>query len=311
VAIIFKLALVSSLVGISLFAQSSIVPIPKQIIYDKEKAQLGKKLFFETQLSKDGSVSCATCHTLPGNGANKTQYSFGIEGTYTNVNAPTVLNSVFNFSYFYNGRVKNLKEQVVASITKKDGLGSTMDSVVAKLKGSSYAQEFFTVYENGVTKENIVDALVEFEKALITPNSRFDKFLRGDVDAINAKEKRGYKKFVESGCVYCHNGRNVGGNEYQKMGVFEPYESIKTISSRYDVTKRERDKNVYKVPSLRNVALTAPYLHDGSIKTLKEVISVMYEYQLGVKPNKKDVSDIEAFLKTLTGEMPSIVKGDK
>ena len=288
------------------------MPIPKQIAYNKAKAELGKKLFSEPMLSKDGSVSCASCHTLPGSGANKTQYSFGVDGQQTATNASTVLNSAFNFSYFYNGRADTLKQQVKDSITKEDGLESSMDEVVSKIQNSAYAVEFSNIYEDGVTPQNVVEVIAEFEKALITPNSKFDRFLRGDDTALNAQEKRGYKEFVSTGCVYCHNGVNMGGNMYQKMGVFEPYESEKIASSRFDVTKRERDKNVYKVPSLRNIALTAPYFHDGSVKTLKEAIIKMREYQLGVtKKAHKSTADIEAFLKTLTGDTPAILKGDK
>ena len=308
---IFRLIVISSLVGISLFAQSSIVPIPKQIIYNKAKAKLGKKLFFEPMLSRDGSTSCASCHTLPGSGANKTQYSFGINASQTSMNTPTVLNSVFNFSYFYNGRARTLKEQVLKALTKKNGMDSVISDIIDKFKRNNYAKEFSLVYEDGLNKENLIDAIVEFEKSLITPNSKFDRYLRGDESALSKKEKKGYKKFVDDGCIYCHNGVNLGGNLYQKMGVFVPFRSQKMSNSRYNVTKRERDKNVCKVPTLRNIAKTAPYLHDGSAKTLKDVISIMYEYQLGVKANRKDIENIEAFLKTLDGDEPAILKGAK
>lgn len=272
------------------------------------KAELGKKLFFDPLLSKDGTISCSSCHTLPGNGANSTQFSFAVHGVETEINTPTVLNSTFNFSSFYDGRAQNLKEQALESIESSYAMNADINEVLQALKKSDYLSEFTKVYDDGLTKDNLLDAITVFERALSTPNSRFDQYLRGDDTALNAQEKRGYKRFVKDGCISCHNGINIGGNMYQKMGVYVPYGQEKVLNGRYDVTKRERDRFVYKVPSLRNIALTAPYFHDGSVKTLKEAIVKMYEYQLGVPNKSKGVADVEAFLRTLTGEAPKILQ---
>jgi len=259
-------------------------------------------------LSKDGTISCSSCHTLPGSGANTTAYSYGVDAKEGNINSPTVLNSVYNFSQFWNGRAKDLKSQAIGPIINPVEMANSMKNIKQSLTNSSHQKEFLAIYPDGVSEDNILDVLAEFQKALITPNSRFDKYLGGDENAINEQEKRGYKEFKDIGCVSCHNGVNVGGNMYQKMGVVLPYEQDKPLNGRYDVTNRERDRDVYKVPTLRNIELTAPYFHDGKATNLKEAIDSMQELQLGITTDKKRTADIEAFLKTLTGEMPEILK---
>jgi len=295
-----------------LFAQSGITPIPKTLSYNTDQAELGKKLFQDPILSHNGTISCASCHHLKTNGADSIQYSFGIDGKETDYNTPTVFNSIFNFVQFYDGRAKDLKEETVMGLEKKNHMGANIDEIIKKLKNSPYKEEFDKVFkEEGLKKETFLRAIVEFEKALITPNSKFDIYLRGDTTVLNDKEKRGYKEFQESGCINCHNGVNIGSNMYQKMGMFAPYSSDKHTFGRFDVTKRDRDKNVYKVPSLRNIADTAPYFHDGSVKTLKDAVEKMYEYQLGTKPTTKQVDDIVAFLKTLSAPKPKILEDKK
>lgn len=290
-----------------LYAQHNITPIPLNVNYDKQKAQLGKKLFFDTILSKDNTISCATCHELPGNGANQTAYSFGVNGAEGNINSPTVLNSAFNFVQFWDGRAKDLKTQALEPIENPIEMASKMSDVIKKLKKSSYKKKFNKIYKDGVTKDNLADAIAEFEIALFTPNSRFDKYLRGDEKAINEQEKRGFELFEDLGCISCHNGKLVGGNSYHRIGLFKEYKQDKPLLGRYEITKRERDKHMFKVPSLRNIELTAPYLHDGGAKTLKKAIELMLELQLGIEPNEKYIKDIEMFLKTLTGENPKIL----
>ena len=291
-----------------LLTADDITPIPLTIEYDKAKAELGKRLFFDNILSKDDTISCSSCHNLPGNGANATPFSFGVNGSEGDINSPTVLNSVFNFVQFWNGRAKDLKEQALMPIENPVEMASKLEDVIEKLKKSEYKKEFDTIYKDGVTKHNLADSIAEFEKALITPNSRFDRYLRGEDKAINEQEKRGYETFKDLGCISCHNGVNVGGNMYQKIGVIKPYKQKKDIKGRYDVTKRERDVNVFKVPSLRNIELTEPYFHDGGALTLKDAIKLMQILQLGIHPNESNTEDIEAFLKTLTGETPEILK---
>lgn len=188
-------------------------------------------------------------------------------------------------------------------------MADSVENILNKLSNSPYKKEFKKIYKDGVTQNNLIESIVEFEKALITPNSKFDKYLRGDSTAITAQEKRGYEIFKEAGCISCHNGVNVGGNMFQKVGLMVPYKS--GSKGRYNLTLRERDKFVYKVPSLRNIELTAPYLHDGTVQTLRDAIIFMREYQLDIIETDSEVDDIEAFLKTLTGEMPEILKDIK
>lgn len=306
----YKIVL-STLVSFSLYAQSSITPIPKTLSYSQDQALLGKKLFEDPSISKNGSISCSSCHNLATNGANSTQYSFGVNSKETELNTPTVFNSIFNFAYFYDGRASNLKEQTRMGLLNPHHMDVKIDSLISKLQTTNYQKEFKDIFKDGLTEENFLNVMVEFQKALITPNSKFDKYLRGDTTLLNSQEKQGYETFKKDGCINCHNGINIGANMYQKMGVFTPFTSDKISYGRNNVTKRERDKYVYKVPSLRNISQTAPYLHDGSAKTLSDAVIAMYEYQLGVKKSKKEVSNIVAFLKTLDGEQPKILKGAK
>jgi len=297
-----------------IFASDAITPIPLTISYDKEKAALGKELYFDNILSSDGTVSCASCHKLPGNGADNKAFSLGINNQVAKINTPTVLNTSFNLSQFWDGRVKNLKEQALKPIFNPKEMGQSLEGAIKSLNNSPYKERFLKIYKDGVTQNNIAEVISTFEKALITPNSRFDQYLRGDEEAINAQEKRGYQAFQDIGCISCHNGVNIGGNMYQKMGIMiaydhmDPTQDNKLLNGRFNITKRERDKRVFKVPSLRNIALTAPYLHDGTAETLKDVIIAMREHQLGLHDESKDVEDIEMFLRTLTGETPVIIK---
>lgn len=286
---------------------SVIRPIPLKMKVDEQKAQLGKKLFFDPILSKDGTVSCATCHDLQNGGDDGLQFSFGIHGKKGNVNAPTVYNAVFNFRQFWDGRAKDLKEQVFGPIENPVEMGYTLEGATESLKHNKvYADMFGRIYENGVTKENIADAIAEFEKALITPNAPFDRYLKGEKDAIGPIEKEGFRLFESKGCIICHHGINIGGNLYNKFGIYKDVES--TNLGRYNVTKMEEDKYVFKVPSLRNIALTAPYMHDGRVKSLKEAVEFMTEYQLGRYMTPEEIDAIVAFLKSLTGEIPQIVQ---
>jgi cytochrome c peroxidase len=173
-------------------------------------------------------------------------------------------------------------------------------------KSNTYLKDFNDVYSNGITKDNIADAIAEFEKALITPNSPFDRYLKGDKKAISQKAKEGYQLFESKGCVICHHGVNVGGNFYNKFGIFKDANS--TNLGRYNITKREEDKYVFKVPSLRNIALTDPYMHDGRINTLRDAVEFMTEHQLGRYMEPGEIDAIVVFLKSLTGEIPAIVR---
>ena len=284
-----------------------IKPIPNEVKVDAKKVQLGKKLFFDTILSKDGTISCATCHDLQNGGDDGLKFSFGIDGQIGDINSPTVYNAVFNFRQFWDGRAKDLKEQVFGPIENPVEMGHSMDLTVKVLKkNSAYIKEFGTIYSDGITHQNVADAIAEFEKALITPDSPFDRYLKGDKDAISEKAKEGYRLFESKGCILCHHGVNVGGNFYNKFGIYEDADSKHL--GRYSITKREEDKHVFKVPSLRNIALTAPYMHDGRVSTLKEAVELMTKYQLGRYMEPGDTEAIVAFLESLTGELPAIVR---
>jgi len=284
-----------------------IKPIPSEVKVDIKKVQLGKKLFFDPILSKDGTISCVTCHDLQNGGDDGLKFSFGIGGQVGNINSPTVYNAVFNFRQFWDGRAKDLKEQARGPIENPVEMGYSLVDVVETLKNHKmYFKNFNEVYTDGITKDNIVDAIAEFEKVLITPNSPFDRYLKGDKEAISPKVKKGYQLFESKGCILCHHGINVGGNFYNKFGIYADTNSSQL--GRYNITKREEDKYVFKVPSLRNVALTAPYMHDGRVSTLKEAVEFMTKYQLGRYMEQGDTEAIVAFLKSLTGELPTIVR---
>jgi len=292
--------------GITLYAEA-LKPLPLEIRVNNQKAALGKMLFSDPILSKDNTVSCVTCHDLYNGGDDGLQFSFGIKGRRGVINAPTVYNSVFNFRQFWDGRAKDLKEQAFGPITNPVEMDQNPDALVQKIKQHPlYRKKFIQLYPDGVTVNNIADALANYEKTLITPNSPFDRYLRGEKDAISQKAKEGYRLFKFKGCIVCHNGVNIGGNLYNKFGIYEDANS--SSLGRYNVTKRESDKYVFKVPSLRNVALTAPYMHDGRFKTLHDAIVFMSQYQLGRYMEEDEIDAIEAFLKTLTGEIPESVR---
>lgn len=280
-----------------------ITPLPTSIPYDKEKAMLGKQLYMDTSLSKDGKVSCNTCHDLKRYGVDNEIFSIGADGVLDEpFNSPTTFNSVFNFVQFWDGKAKNLADQAKNPFTNPKEMALKDEAEVVKRveANAKYKASFDKIYGQ-ITMQNITDAIAEFEKTLITPNSPFDRYLNGDENAISSQAKRGWEAFKSNGCVACHQGQNVGGTMYQKIGIFEPYPNQENLG-RYEITKIESDKMVFKVPSLRNVAKTAPYYHDGSIPTLDACVQFMAYYQLGRFLDQQTVDDIVAFLESLTGE---------
>jgi cytochrome c peroxidase len=280
-----------------------IKPIPRHIDIDRKKAALGKTLFFDPVLSRDDTVSCATCHDLQNGGDDGLRFSFGIEGKQGKINAPTVYNAVFNFRQFWDGRARDLEEQVIGPVSNPVEMGHDMPHVVKKLrKDPVYRKRFDAVYHDGITEKNVANAIAEFEKTLITPDAPFDRYLKGDKNAISEEAKEGYRLFKYKGCIICHNGVNVGGNLYNRFGIYKDANS--SDLGRYKITGREEDKYVFKVPSLRNVARTAPYMHDGRFKTLEETVKFMTQYQLGRYIEPHEIRAIVSFLKTLSGELP-------
>jgi len=289
-----------------LFAKEPVTPIPLSLEVDAKKAALGQKLFFDPMLSRNDTISCASCHNLQDGGDDNLKYSFGINGQEGSINAPTVYNAVFNFWQFWDGRAKTLKEQATGPIENPVEMGFSFKELIPKLKKSKYNQLFSEIYKDGITKENIADAIAEYEKTLITPNSPFDKYLRGDKNALTQEQKEGYELFKTKGCISCHHGVNLGGNLYNKFGVFE--ETGSQQLGRYNVTHKERDKYYFKVPTLRNIEKTAPYFHDGRTYSLKEAVLLMAQYQLGRDISDEDVEKILAFLHSLNGELPKNIE---
>jgi len=285
-----------------------ISPIPRALPLNADKVALGRRLFHDTRLSQDNSISCASCHDLGKGGTDRLSYSVGIGGQRADSNAPTVFNSGFNFRQFWNGRAASLEDQIDGPVHNPKEMGSNWPQIVAKLeRDGTYVALLRRLYGGGIEPAHIKDAIAEFERSLITPDSRFDRYLRGEHSALNFEEVKGYQLFKRYGCVACHQGVNVGGNLYERLGVVTPYFRNEQASAaanlgRSAVTGRPEDLHVFKVPGLRNVALTAPYFHDGSIKTLEQVVAIMGQHQLGVAIPQTDVALIVKFLHTLSGQ---------
>ena len=286
-----------------------ILPLPLSHQEDPAKTALGSRLFNDKRLSGDNTVSCASCHSIEKGGADFAPLSKGIGGRPGKVNTPTVLNSGMNFRQFWDGRASTLQEQVSGPVHDPNEMGTTWADILKKLgQDSSFTADFKRAYPEGANAKTIADALAVFQRTLITPNARFDKYLRGDKAAITKDEIRGYQLFKSYGCVACHQGVNVGGNMFQTFGVMGDYfgkrgKMTDVDFGRFNVTKKEADKHSFKVPSLRNVALTAPYFHDGSAKTLNDAVDVMFQFQLGRQASAEDKALIVKFLHTLTGEL--------
>jgi cytochrome c peroxidase len=292
-------------------AAEPIKPVPITIEVNEAKAELGRRLFHDPRLSKNDTISCATCHDLSTGGDDGQVVSTGIEGRVGLVNSPTVFNSAFNFKQFWDGRAHTLKDQIDGPLQSRIEMESIWPDVVTKLfQDEDYPWLFREIYPNDteiISRENIKEAIAEFMRSLITPNSRFDQWLRGDTEAISEHEREGYALFKRYGCVSCHQGASVGGNMFQVFGVINDYfrkrgNITDADLGRFNVTGNEVDKHAFKVPSLRMAAHTAPYLHDGSAKTLRDAVDAMFEFQLGREAPDDDKEAIVAFIKTLAGE---------
>lgn len=291
-----------------------IQPVPASVSVDRTRAELGKALFNDRRFSRDNSVSCASCHAFDQGGAFPAARPTGVGGKAHALNSPTIFNSALNFRQLWSGGQDSI-EGVVDQVVKSPLVfGSSWPEVLAKLSAdAALATRFKRAYPEGLTAETAANALAEYTRTLNTPNARFDQYLRGNAKAITAEEKAGYDLFKKYGCVACHQGVNVGGNMFQKFGVMGDYFAARgnvtpADYGRFNVTKREADRFVFKVPSLRNVAQTAPYFHDGSARTLPEAVQVMFTYQLGRPASAQDVALIVKFLGTLSGELPKEAK---
>ncbi|GIU10116.1 cytochrome C biogenesis protein CcsA [Shewanella morhuae] len=278
-------------------------------ITEPEKVELGKMLFFEPRLSKSGFISCNSCHNLATGGVDALPTSIGHHWQQGPINSPTVLNADFMLAQFWDGRASDLKEQAAGPIANPMEMGFTHDLATETISSiPAYRARFAQVYgDEKVNVDRLTDAIAAFEKTLVTPNSPFDQYLLGKQDAISVDAKAGYQLFKDKGCVSCHNGPAVGGTMYMKMGLIKPFHTNNPAEGRKGVTGKEADKFVFKVPTLRNIELTYPYFHDGSVWELEDAINTMADIQLGQKMSDKEIKEMLAFLVSLTGDQPQIV----
>jgi cytochrome c peroxidase len=306
-------AVTPSLLADTIQVNEPVQPIPQTIALDPNKVNLGQKLFADPRLSVDNRVACVNCHNLSKGGADQKVFSIGVNGVIGNINAPTVYNAGFNADLTWSGKFVTLEQFTKAVVENPTAMGIKWQSLLEKLQQMpEYRQPFAQLYADGITIENVTNALAIYQRSLSTPNSRFDQYLQGNQQVLSDSEQNGYQLFKAYGCVSCHQGVNLGGNVYQKFGTMGDYFSKrgKPITTadlgRYNVTKNQADRFVFRVPSLRNVALTAPYFHDGSAQTLEEAITIMANFQLGRSLSPKDTALIAEFLRTLTGEHPEL-----
>ncbi len=282
----------------------------------REKVELGKKLYFDNRLSKDNKQSCNTCHNLNTFGVDNNSFSIGNDGKPGGRNSPTTLNAAFHIAQFWDGREPDVEAQAGGPMLNPVEMAMPDEkTVIARLKKDKNYQELFAKAfpkdKNPINFENVKKSIGAFERKLVTP-SKFDDYLKGDKNALNDNEKKGLQTFINAGCIACHSGKLLGGNMYQKFGIYGNYwdftKSKKIDNGRMDVTKKETDKYVFKVPSLRNIEKTFPYFHDGSVKDLGEAIKIMAKTQSNKELSKEEVDEIIVFLKTLTGKVPENLK---
>ncbi len=287
-------------------ANEPIQPIKAVKPQNPDMVELGTMLFFDPRLSKSGFISCNSCHNLSMGGTDNIPTSIGHAWQQGPINAPTVLNSSMNLAQFWDGRAKDLKEQAGGPIANPGEMASTHKVAVEVLRSIPQYRAYFekAFGSEGVDIDRVTTAIAAFEETLVTPGSRFDKWLEGDKKALNKQELDGYELFKSAGCAGCHNGPGVGGTLYQKFGVHHPYKTDSKAEGRKEVTGKDADLHFFKVPLLRNIELTYPYFHDGAVDTLEEAVKIMGKLQLDIDFNKKEVDSIVAFLKTLTGEQP-------
>lgn len=292
------------------WTNEAIRPVQDSVAVDMRKVILGNLLFHDVRLSADNTVSCSSCHGLNTGGVDNKAFSEGVGGQLGGVNAPTVYNALYNFVQFWDGRAVTLADQAAGPpLNPVEMACKSFDEICEKLNAdAAFKKAFEEVYPDGINQNNITNAIQEFERTLLTPNSRFDKYLKGDQTAMNAEEVAGYDLFKKYNCATCHVGENMGGQSYELMGIKHDYFADRgtelTIedNGRFKETKDERDRHRFKVPGLRNVALTAPYFHDATQATLEDAVIAMAKYEVGVDLTQQEVKQIVSFLQTLTGE---------
>jgi cytochrome c peroxidase len=272
------------------------------------KVNLGRMLYYEPRLSASQTISCNSCHELDKYGVDGEQFSDGFKGQKGDRNSPSVYNAAGHLAQFWDGRAVDVEEQAKGPVLNPVEMAMPSEGrVVAVLKSMpEYVELFrkaFPDESDPVTFDNMAKAIGVFERGLLTP-SRWDQFLEGNKNALSSQEKAGFNRFMEVGCQTCHGGPYMGGSMFQKLGVVRPWPESHDLG-RYKVTSLDPDKMVFKVPSLRNVEKTAPYYHDGSVATLQQAVKMMGEFQLGKTLSQTDIQQITAFMKTLTGEIPT------
>lgn len=285
-------------------------PIPATLNVDAKKAELGRKLYHDKRLSGDDTVSCASCHDLTKGGTDQAPTSTGVRNQKGGINAPTTLNAAFQFVQFWDGRAPTLEAQAGGPPNNPVEMDSNWKQIIGKLEAdAAFTAEFKASYPEGYSDKTITDAIATFERTLLTPNSKFDKYLKGDAKALSADELRGFNLFKDSGCASCHSGVLLGGGSFELMGRHADYfKDLKRPQTdadkgRVSASKNPKDTHKFKVPTLRNVAKTFPYFHDASTSDLKEAVRVMSKYQLGREFSAADCAAVAAFLETLTGEL--------
>jgi cytochrome c peroxidase len=270
-------------------SEEPITPVPEPPAIDPRKVKLGERLFGDPRLSHDNSRSCLSCHDVSTNGASTKRQDVGLDGASLPLNTLTVFNATLNFRFGWEGRIRTIESDIKAALENPEVMGAGISELVEKLGADPDMQrEFMAAYGSGPDDENIVDAIASFERTLVTPDSKFDRWLEGDAAALSAEELEGYRQFKSLGCVSCHQGVNIGGNLFERHGIFHPLASPKP--------------EILRVPSLRNVATTPPYFHDGSAQTLDEAVRRMGLAQLNSTLTDQQVNAIVAYLQTLTGK---------
>lgn len=291
------------------FENEPLQPLMASLPTDPAKVALGFDLYHDTRLSFDNTISCATCHGLNTGGVDRKQYSEGINGQFGGVNAPTVYNAALNFMQFWDGRAADLKEQAAGPPLNPVEMGShSFDEISAKLaEDKELSKRFLKVYPEGFNQSTITDAIAEFEKTLLTP-SRFDKYLMGDKGALTAEELEGYQLFKDNKCATCHTSVNIGGQSFEYMGIKMSYFDYRGTGltdgdkGRFAFTNNEQDLHKFKTPTLRNVMITPPYMHDGSVASVEDAIRIMHQFQIGKNISDAETAKIVSFLNSLTGE---------
>lgn len=293
-------------------ASEPIQPLKKRAIINKAKVELGRKLFHDPIMSSRGDISCATCHEINKGGADGKKFSIGSKGREGVINAPTVFNSSKLFRQFWDGRADTLHDQIDGPITNPVEMNTKWPNLLARLHGDpAYSKSISALYSDGITRNNIKDLLAEYQSSLIALDSPFDLYLKGNDQAITTSAKKGYELFKQYGCASCHQGENVGGNMFQVFGVVNDYFKKRgnitdADLGRFNVTGNESDKYMFKVPSLRMAKYTAPYLHDGTQKTLMDAVDAMFKFQLGRTAPTQDKVYIVEFIKSLAGKHPEL-----